>query len=71
MEKIQLSIAKSIMGEIEYQRVFADLEKDIAKYLKSSDRRQSTLQEDWKCYNIRFGPLAYSARVVVEEKPLH
>lgn len=46
LEKLQLSIRKSIQGEIEYQRVFADLEKEIADYLISGDRRQPTLRGD-------------------------
>ena len=39
LEHYKNDMIKNLKGELEYQRVFADLEKEIVGYLNSDDKR--------------------------------
>jgi len=41
LENYKNDMIKNLKGELEYQRVFADLEKEIVEYLYSDDNERS------------------------------
>jgi len=42
LENYKNDMIKNLKGELEYQRVFADLEKEIVQYLNSDDSKKIT-----------------------------
>ena len=41
IENYKNDMIKNLKGELEYQRVFADLEKEIVEYLNSDDSKRN------------------------------